>query len=97
MIDGTYTAVVDRIVDGETVVIILEEDGTPLEQLEVGIDRLPERARTEGSVLSVSIVEDTVTDVDYRPEETRERRESAAARLDRLSKRLSDSDGRDET
>lgn len=88
--DGTYTGVVDRIVDGETAVILLEEDDQVVDQLDVDVDRLPESARTDGGVLSVTLEDDEVVSITSRPEETRARRESAREKLDRLSERLSD-------
>jgi DNA-directed RNA polymerase subunit H (RpoH/RPB5) len=88
--DGTYTGVVDRIEDGEIAVILLEEDGQVIEQLDVAADRLPEPARTDGGVLSVTLEDGEIVSMEYRPETTRDRRESTQEKLDRLSKRLSD-------
>lgn len=88
--DGTYTGVVDRIVDGETAVILLEEDGQVIDQLDVSADRLPEPARTDGGVLSVTVEDGEVVSITDRPDETRARRASAREKLDRLSERLSD-------
>ncbi|MCU4744107.1 DUF3006 domain-containing protein [Natronoglomus mannanivorans] len=88
--DGTYTGVVDRIVDGETAVILLEEDDQVIDQLDVAAGRLPEPVQTDGGVLSVTLEDDEVVSMVYRPEKTRARRESAREKLDRLSERLSD-------
>ncbi len=88
--DGTYTGVVDRIEDGEIAVILLEEDEQVIEQVDVPVNRLPEPARTDGGVLSVTLEDDEVVSMEYRPEATRDRRESAREKLDRLSERLSD-------
>lgn len=90
--DGTYMGVVDRIEDGETAVILIEEGGDVIEQFDVPVDRLPEPVQEDGGVLSVTIESDEIVDIEYRAEETRERRGSMRNRLDRLSKRLSDRD-----
>ena len=94
--DGTYTGVVDRIVDGETAVILLEEDGETIEQLDLPVGRLPTDAQNDGSVMSVTLECGDVESMAYQPEETKERRESTRAKLDRLSKRLSDRDDEEE-
>lgn len=93
MRDGTYTGVVDRIVDGETAVILLEADGEVVEQVDVPVESLPEPARDDGGVLSVTIDDDQVVELVSRPEETRARRESIQDKLDRLSRDLSDDEG----
>ncbi|MFC7116351.1 DUF3006 domain-containing protein [Natronoarchaeum sp. GCM10025703] len=88
--EGTYTAVVDRIEDGDIAVILLEEDGEVIEQLDIAADRLPEPAQTDGGVLSVTLEAGEIVSMEYQPEVTRDRRESAQEKLDRLSERLSD-------
>ncbi|MFA9417940.1 DUF3006 domain-containing protein [Natrinema sp. HArc-T2] len=88
--DGTYTGVVDRIEDGEIAVILLEEDEQVIEQVDIPADRLPEPARTDGGVLSVTLEDSEVVSMEYRPDATRERRESVQEKLDRLSERLCD-------
>ncbi|MFD1561957.1 DUF3006 domain-containing protein, partial [Haloarchaeobius amylolyticus] len=37
----TYTAVLDRIVDGETAVLLLEADGDVVDDLLVAVETLP--------------------------------------------------------
>ncbi|RZV06518.1 DUF3006 domain-containing protein [Natrinema hispanicum] len=88
--DGTYTGVVDRIEDGEIAVILLEENGQVIEQVDVPVGRLPEPAQTDGGVLSVMLEDGDITSMEYRPDATRDRRESAQEKLDRLSEKLSD-------
>ena len=65
-----YVAVVDRIVDGEHVVLLLEEDGDLVDQLVVSVDEFDEVA--EGDILLVAVdLEDEVLvayeHVDERP------------------------------
>jgi len=88
--EGTYTAVVDRIEDGDIAVILVEEDGQVIEQLDIAADRLPEPARTDGGVLSVTLDDGEIVSMEYEAGTTRDRRESAQEKLDRLSERLSD-------
>ncbi|MFA9418165.1 DUF3006 domain-containing protein [Natrinema sp. HArc-T2] len=88
--DGTYTGVVDRIEDGEIAIILLEENGQVIEQVDVPVARLPEPAQTDGGVLSVTLEDGDIVSMEYRPDATRDRRESAQEKLDRLSEKLSD-------
>lgn len=92
MMNGTFTGLVDRIVDGETAVILIEDDGDVIEQFDVPVDRLPESSRHGGEVLSVTVENDEFVSAEHRDEETQERRDSVRERLDRLSKKLSDLD-----
>lgn len=85
---GTRTAVLDRVVDGETAVLLVEEDGAVVDELTVPVDRLPDDGRTEGAVFTATIRDGELAGLTYRPEETESRRESAQDRFDRLSERL---------
>ncbi|ELZ18464.1 hypothetical protein C477_10363 [Haloterrigena salina JCM 13891] len=99
-----YTAVLDRIVDGETAVLLLEDDGTVVDERVLDVDRLPEDGRHEGAVFDVELADDDSLEADddgpeanddletmsYRPSLERDRREEAQDRFDRLSERLSD-------
>ena len=84
----TYSAVIDRIVDGETAVLLLERDGETVDELTMDVDAVPEPGRHEGAVFEVAVEEGTVESFDYQPETEAERRDSAQRRFDRLSKRL---------
>ena len=91
-----YTGVVDRIVDGETAVLLLEDDETETVVAErvLDVDRLPEDGRHEGAVFDVELADDgdRLEAMTHRPAVERERREEAQDRFDRLSERLSDRD-----
>ena len=91
--NGMFTATVDRVVDGETAVLLLEADGECLGQVTVPVDRLPEPTREDGGVLEVTVDEGSVVDATYCPDRTRNRRDAVEAKFDRLSSRLSDRDG----
>ncbi|MXV62126.1 DUF3006 family protein [Natronorubrum sp. JWXQ-INN-674] len=86
----TYTAVLDRIVDGETAVLLLEADETVVDERILEVERLPEDGQHEGAVFDAELEADTVRELTYRPSVEQERRETAQERFDRLSERLSD-------
>jgi len=86
----TDTAVLDRIVDGETAVLLLEADGSVVDERTLDIDRVPEDGRHEGAVFDVELEDGTLREMRYRPEAERTRRESTQERFDRLSERLSE-------
>lgn len=58
---GLYTGTVDRIVDGEHVVILLESGGRVVDQVVVGRDRAPDAS--EGDSAAVWLSGDTVSGV----------------------------------
>lgn len=90
--NGIFTATVDRIVDGQTAVILIEDGKDVIEQFDIPADQLPEEVSGEGSVLTVEITDDTIVDMEYDAESTDQRQQAAQDRINRLSKRLSDRD-----
>ncbi|MFC6768529.1 DUF3006 family protein [Natrinema soli] len=88
----THTAVLDRIVDGATAVLLLEDDGTVVDELTIAVEELPDDGRHEGAVFDATVDRDArkLLEATYREEVERDRRESARDRFDRLSERLSD-------
>ena len=86
----SQTAVLDRIVDGETAVLLCEADGEIVDELTVPVTELPDDGREEGAVFSISVDGGELETIDYRPDETESRREAAQNRFDRLSERLGD-------
>ncbi|MFP9192625.1 DUF3006 domain-containing protein [Natronosalvus vescus] len=88
--NGTYSGVVDRIEDGETAVILLEDDDGIVDQLDLPIEQVPDSARSDGSVVSIELEDSTVVSIDYDASETQSRGESVREKLDRLSERLSE-------
>lgn len=86
----TYTATLDRVEDGQIAVLLLEEDGEIIEQLDVDIERLPEDGQREGAVLEVTVEEGDFQTAEYLPNATQSRRESMQDRFDRLSSDFSD-------
>lgn len=87
--DRTHTGVVDRIVDGETAVILLEADGDTVAEETVPAEELPAGAG-EGSVLAIVRPEETIESMELDEGETERRREAAQERFDSLSQSLSD-------
>ena len=88
--DGIYIGVIDRIVDGETAVILVEDEGEVVEQFDVVVEELPDDA-SEQAVLEVEVDSDDLVSMEFLREETESRQEAAQDRFDRLSKRLPDS------
>ena len=86
----SQTAVLDRIVDGETAVLLCEADGEVVEELTVPVTELPDDGRKEGAVFSITVAGDELETIEYRSEETESRREAAQNRFDQLSERLGD-------
>ena len=89
--DGTYTAVIDRIVDGETAVVLIEDDGDAVDEYAIPVGELPAKADA-GTVLEVRIESKDIVVIEVRNEQTEQRKKTNQDRFDRLSKRLSDSD-----
>lgn len=85
--DGEYAATVDRIVDGETAVLLIENDGTVVEQVTRPVEALPADCGP-GSVLEVTVADGELVEIVPRPDDTTDRRERIAEKLDRLSRRL---------
>lgn len=90
--NGTFTATVDRIVDEETAVILIEDGTDAIEQFDISADQLPEDASGEGSVLTVEITDGTIVHIQYDAESTAHRQQATQDRINKLSKRLSDRD-----
>ena len=65
--DGTHRAVVDRIVEEETAVMLLEGDDGYETQIEIPLEGLPRPAREQGAVLSLSFADGRLRDLSYRP------------------------------
>jgi len=91
--DGTYTGVVDRIEEDaegvELAVILLEDDGEVIEQVNLPRGDLPAEVEPD-TVLEVALVDGDVTDVAYLAEETETRADAAQRRFDRLAERPPD-------
>lgn len=83
--DGTYTATVDRIEEG-VAVCLLEDDGEVVDERHLDQERLPDDC-DEGAVLELTVRADRIEELSFDPEPTRERRERAQRRFDRLSRR----------
>ncbi|ELZ04320.1 DUF3006 domain-containing protein [Natrialba aegyptia] len=97
---ATYTAVLDRLVDGGTAVLLLEDGGDPVAEVTLPVDRIPAAGRHEGAVFEATVDEtaneettnevNSVVDLEYREDEEDVRRERTQDRFDRLSERLSE-------
>ncbi len=88
--NGTFTAVVDRIVDGEIAVLLIEDGDEVVDQFNIDSEELPDEVG-EGGVLTVKIDNGEIISMEYLENETESRQQAAQDRFDRLSERLSDS------
>ncbi|RQG90843.1 DUF3006 domain-containing protein [Natrarchaeobius chitinivorans] len=88
----TYIATVDRIVDGQTAVLLLEDDDETVDQFDVDVTRLPAEGQHERAVLEITVEASELCEAEYLPEITQSRKESAQERLNRLSTELSERD-----
>jgi len=86
ILNGSYTATVDRTTDSIATVLV-ESEGHTVAQYEVDVADLPDGAG-EGSVLTARFVDSSLTNMDYNPDETDYRQKKAQQRFDRLSTRL---------
>ncbi|WP_232702481.1 DUF3006 domain-containing protein [Halobacterium wangiae] len=87
----TYTAVLDRFEateDGEELAVLLvEAEGDVVDEVVVDRERLPAEGRHENAVFAVTVDDDELAEIVYRPDETEARTEAAQSRFDRLSRR----------
>lgn len=88
--DGWYTAVLDRIEEGEDelAVLVLEDEGVAVDELVVSLDVLPSAARVPDSVLCVRLEAGELAEATLDARQTETRRERAQERFERLSRRL---------
>lgn len=84
--DGTYTAVVDRF-EEQLAVLLLEADGDTVGEVVVEQDQLPDAGRHVDAVLTVTLVDDDVSDATYEEDESDDRAANAQRRFDDLSQR----------
>ncbi|MFC4543326.1 DUF3006 domain-containing protein [Halosolutus amylolyticus] len=87
-----YTATLDRIVDETTAVLLLEDEGSVVDERTVDVERLPLDGRHDGAVFDVELADGSLRAVTHRPDAERDRRERLQDRFDRLSERPPDDD-----
>ena len=83
------TAVVDRIVDDETAVFLIEEGGAVTDEIMAPVTRFS-TPLSEGDVVEIEYDNGEILDIDVAVDETERRKEAAQHRLDHLSEKLSD-------
>jgi hypothetical protein len=80
--------VVDRIEDGTTAVILLEDD-SERRQLEVPVEYLPPGTHEEGTLVTVTVSNGEFVEAEPRSEETASQRQAMKEKFKSLAKRLS--------
>jgi hypothetical protein len=88
ILDGTYTATLDRIEDGQAVFLI-GDDGGAVAERHVPEAELPDDVG-EGAVCKLTFDGDAVIDIEHLPGTTKTRRERLRRKFDRLARRLGD-------
>jgi hypothetical protein len=86
----TARATLDRILDGEHAVLLVEDEDGVADEIVLDVDQVPEAGRFDGAVFAVTITDAELTDLEYLDGETEQRRDEAQDRLDRLSSPLGD-------
>lgn len=71
----TYTAYLDRIVDGEDAVLLLEEDGETVDQFVVDVEALPTEGQYERAFFTVEVADGALLSARHRPDIEQRRRE----------------------
>lgn len=84
--DGSYTAVIDRFED-DLAVLVIEQDGTAIDDLVIAREELPDEADHQDAILEVQIADGELVEAVYAPEVTTDRAEDAQDRFDRLAQR----------
>lgn len=84
--DGEYTAVVDSIEDGLPTVFF-EQDSDEVGNAVIDPEELPADGCRADAVLTVEVLEGTISSSEYDPYQTETRSTTAQDRFDRLSER----------
>ncbi|WP_224450494.1 DUF3006 domain-containing protein [Haloprofundus salilacus] len=91
MSEQTYTLVLDRFEEDDAVLLV-EQDGDLVDEIVLPKTMLPADGQHQDAIFSVRHMSETVTELQYDPEQTQERKESAQDRFNRLSQRLPSED-----
>lgn len=81
--------VIDRIEDGTTAVIVLEDAANP-RHLDVPIEYLPPGAHEAGTLVNVTVADGEFIEAEPRSEQPASRRAAIKEKFKSLSRRLSD-------
>jgi hypothetical protein len=93
----TARATLDRILDDEHAVLLVEDEDGVADEIVLDVAQVPEAGRVEGAVFAVTVTDAELTDLEYLDGETEERRGEAQDRLDRLSSPLGEGTNGDES
>ena len=85
-LDGSYTAVLDRVEDDRAVLEVSDDEGDTHE-LVVDLAALPAEGRHADAVFEIEIADGDLQEASYDEAETKARTEEAQDRFDRLSSR----------
>lgn len=85
-LDGTYTAVLDRIED-DLAVLEVSDDADGTHELVVGVDELPAEGRNPDAIFDLELRDGEIAAATYDEGRTESRKADAQDRFDRLSSR----------
>ncbi len=88
----TFTGVIDRF-EEDLAVILIEAAGQVVDEIVLDRAELPADAAHTDAVLAVTLTDEgELTDLEYEPAESADRKEQAQSRFDRLAERPPDDD-----
>lgn len=83
-----HTAVIDRIVDDRTAVLLIEGDESVDTQFDIPIEDIPRAGRYEGAVFTAAVEDDQIQLIELREGEAEDRKTELKRRFDQLSERI---------
>lgn len=92
MMAGTYTGIIDRVVQDRWVVFEISEDGEWVAEINTEVENLPEGYRYSGAQFDVEVADGELVDMHPRPDKQRARHE----RIQDLEERTRRNDTNDE-
>ena len=83
--NGTYTGIIDRIVDGKHVVLEVSKDEEWVGEINTSVEEIPEEYQYEGALFEVEIQNDELVGICHQPGKERERRERVKRKMERTA------------
>lgn len=81
--NGTYTAVLDRIAGGvNKAVLLIEEEGETIDEIVLDVEELPKDGQHKRAIFDVRIREGKLIEAEYKPEQEEKRLKKAQEWLD---------------
>lgn len=81
---GTYTGIIDRIVEDKWAVFEITKDGEWVAEINTMIEEVPDECQYSGALFDVEIEDDEILEMYHRPEQEQERRERIRKKSERV-------------